>query len=118
MRVIVCGSRDHSNVAFIWSKLDTLHAARPFTAFMQGGQRGADRMARDWARTKPELNGLRFQSDADWTRYGHAAGPIRNWHMLEWKPDLVIGFPLPGSVGTWDMLCKAERAGIERIIGA
>lgn len=108
LRVIVCGGRDYRNAAFIWRTLDALHAEEPFTAFIQGGARGADRFAKDWARTKPELQ--RFECKAEWTKYGDAAGPIRNSRMLEWKPDLVIAFP--GGTGTADMTRKAERAGV------
>lgn len=113
MKVIVCGGRDFANVAFMWGKLDRLHAERPFTALMQGGAWGADRLAQEWAISK----GLsRYVCHAKWKQYGKAAGPKRNAHMLEWKPDLVVAFPTEKSVGTWDMIRQARAAGVETLI--
>lgn len=108
MRVIVCGGRDFDNVAFVWTCLDRLHAETPITALMQGGARGVDSLARDWARTKPEIQ--RFVCKADWEKHGREAGPIRNARMLEWKPDLVVAFP--GGRGTADMVRQAKAAGV------
>jgi len=99
MRVIVCGGREFSNIAFMWSKLDDLHSERHFTHFMQGGAPGADLLAKEWARTKAGL--IRYECKAKWKELGKAAGPIRNRRMMEWLPDLVVGFPDPQSVGTW-----------------
>jgi YspA, cpYpsA-related SLOG family len=113
MKVIVCGGRDFSNTAFMWRRLDKLHAERAFTELMQGGARGADALARDWARSK----GLkRYVCEADWKRFGRSAGPKRNARMLEWKPDLVVAFPTAQSIGTWDMVRQARAAGVETIV--
>ena len=68
-------------------------------------------MARDWARTKPEVE--RFVCHADWEKHGKAAGPKRNKRMLEWKPDLVVAFP--GGKGTANMVQQARQAGVEVI---
>lgn len=114
MRVIVCGGRDFSNVAFIWRELDKLHEARPFTAFMHGGAKGADAIASEWSKTKAGLE--RYVCHADWEKHGRAAGPIRNQRMMEWKPDLVIAFPDPKSRGTYDMAWRARKAGVETIV--
>lgn len=110
MRVLVCGGRDFTNIAFIWATLDRLHRDRPFTAMIHGGARGVDTIAGDWAKTKPIE---RYVSKADWNAHGKAAGPIRNAKMLEWKPDLVVAFP--GGRGTADMVCKARVAGVETV---
>ena len=54
---------------------------------------------------------------ADWQKHGKRAGPIRNALMLaEGKPDLVIGFA--GGKGTDDMLRKAFRSGVKRLLVA
>lgn len=51
---------------------------------------------------------------ADWSKYGKAAGPMRNQKMLdEYKPDLVVA--LPGGRGTADMVSRARVAGVEVI---
>jgi hypothetical protein len=110
-RVLVCGCRDFNSPAITARWLDHLHAERNFTHLIQGGANGADRMAKDWARTKPEIE--RYECKADWERYGKSAGPKRNARMLEWKPDLVVAFP--GGRGTADMVSKAREAGVEVI---
>ena len=115
MRVIVCGGRKYRNEARVWKELNNLHSKIPFTSFMQGGEpNGADRIAKEWAKTKIGLE--RFECKADWTTYGKAAGPIRNSRMLEWKPDMVVAFPDPESKGTWDMIDKARAAGVNTIV--
>jgi hypothetical protein len=108
MKVVVCGGRDYHNAALIWRTLDRLHKETPFTDLMQGGARGADKHAKEWAATNPEIK--RWVCRAQWDRDGKAAGPIRNSKMVGWKPDLVIAFP--GGKGTDDMVKKALLAGI------
>ena len=56
---------------------------------------------------------------ADWTRYGYAAGPIRNQQMLdEGRPSLVLAFhnDFEHSKGTKDMIDKARKANIPAIL--
>lgn len=108
MRVVICGGRNLTNAAHIWTKLDRLHLEKPFTAIIQGGADGADYLANEWAKTKPGIK--RYVSKADWDTHGKAAGPIRNARMLEWKPDLVVAFE--GGSGTANMVRLARAAGI------
>lgn len=111
MRVLVCGGRNFRSPAQVSRELDRLHAERPITALMQGGATGADRLAKEWATTKPEIK--RFMCTANWEAHGNAAGPIRNQRMLDWKPDLVVAFP--GGRGTADMVARAKAAGVKVI---
>jgi hypothetical protein len=80
---------------------------------LEGGARGADRFAREFA------NGLGCTvetHEADWKRYGKAAGGIRNQRMVDSKPDGVLAFP--GGKGTEDCVRRAVKAGISvRIAG-
>jgi hypothetical protein len=108
MKIIVCGSRNFKSPAHVFRALDRLHQERPITALMQGGATGADTFAKEWAMTKPEIQ--RYVCKAEWDKYGHAAGPIRNARMLEWEPDLIVAFE--GGDGTADMVRKAEAAGV------
>lgn len=113
MRIIVCGGRDFNNIAFIWSRLDRIHAATPIAELLTGGANfkkeiGVDYQANEWAKTKPNIR--RYVSEADWDKYGDAAGPIRNAHMLTWKPDKVIAFE--GGRGTANMKRLAREAGV------
>jgi hypothetical protein len=106
MRVLVCGGRQYNNRSHVFNTLDEIHG---ITEIIQGGAKGADRLAQQWALEK----GIPCRTfEADWDRYGKAAGMIRNQRMInEGKPDLVISFP--GKRGTADMVAKAKMAGIE-----
>lgn len=76
---------------------------------IQGGARGADRAADEWA----IINWVPLETYLpDWDKYRKAAGPIRNKQMLdEGKPDVVIAFP--GGRGTANMVSLAKKAGVE-----
>ena len=108
MKVLVCGGRGYRDAAFVARTLDDLHAQTPITALMQGGAPGADRLAKEWAATHPEIE--RYVCRAEWHLHGKAAGPMRNARMLEWKPDVVVAFP--GGSGTADMVRRAVEAGV------
>ncbi len=109
MRVLVCGGRTYQDRARVYAVLDKLHGEAGITYLCEGGARGADQLAREWA-YKEGLPQDTFE--ADWENQGSFAGPARNKRMLEeGKPDLVIAFP--GGRGTADMVRKARRAGVE-----
>lgn len=112
MRVLVCGGRDFSDHALVYSTLDGLEDARGvrITHIIEGGARGADKLAAAWAKIHPTVTLLTFK--ADWDAHGRFAGPKRNQRMLdEGKPDLIVAFP--GGRGTADMIKRAKAAGVE-----
>ena len=104
--VIVTGSRNWTDKESLWAALD---AAKP-TLVVEGGARGADTLARQWAR----LRGAEWETfEADWDRYGKSAGMRRNRQMAEAHPDaLVIACPLPGGKGTQAMMALCLRRGM------
>ena len=108
MKILVSGSRNFTNKAFM--KIAIL-ALGNVDCIVQGEARGADRCAKEIAR---EL-GIECRSyPAQWKKYGRSAGPLRNQEMLDKEhPDLVVAFPLPGSIGTWDMVERCEEANIK-----
>lgn len=111
MRVLVCGGRDYDDSHRVYQVLDKLHAEAGIDIIIEGGAKGADRLAREWA-WHPYGCGMVETFDADWEAHGTFAGPMRNKRMLEeGLPDLVIAFP--GGRGTADMIRKARRAGVE-----
>jgi hypothetical protein len=109
MRVLVCGGRDYLNVAKVWDTLDQIHAGEGggVSLLIEGGATGADRLGRTWAQRR----GVSLRTfNANWTKHGKAAGPIRNQRMLdEGKPDVVLAFP--GGRGTADMVARAKMFG-------
>lgn len=108
--MLVCGSRDWTDRAMLDRILDKLAAVLRVETIIEGEQRGADIMAKEWARSR----GVPFAPyPAEWSRYSKAAGRKRNQRMLdEGRPDLVVAFPLPASVGTWHMAEIALAAGV------
>ena len=114
MRVLVCGSRQWTDYCVIEGRLQALP---PETVIIEGEARGADKMARKIA----EHLGFEVKPfPADWIKFGLAAGEIRNQQMLdEGKPDLVLAFSMPDSIGTKHLIRRAKKAGIpvEEVIG-
>ena len=119
MRILVTGSRNWTDRWAMEGALGEVIGGDP-AVILHGDADGADALASyiiiEWAKDCGIWGLERFP--ADWDKHGKAAGPIRNAQMLtEGKPDICLAFPLPGSKGTWDMIRKANEAGIEvRII--
>lgn len=79
---------------------------------VEGECEGADVIARNVALNTLDLAVMPFP--APWTRYGKAAGPIRNGQMLkDGLADAVIAFhaDIAKSRGTADMVAQARKAG-------
>jgi len=111
-RVLVCGSRDYTNVSKIKQEMEKLP---PGTIIIEGGALGADSIARQLAGTL-NLQSIRFP--AEWGKYGNRAGYIRNKQMLvEGKPTLVLAFfkDRHHSRGTTDMVRQARKEGIDTL---
>lgn len=114
MRVLVCGSRDAENYigasGRLVSYLASLCASEHLTAVIEGACNGPD----SWAREFANLHKIPcFTYRAQWTRYGKAAGPIRNQRMIdEGKPDLVVALWDGRSRGTRDMIERSVKAGV------
>lgn len=106
MRVLVCGSRHYEDYAHLRSVLSGLG----ISTIIEGGARGADRMARRYG----EESGIPVRTfPAQWDVYGKRAGPIRNAQMLsEGCPEQVVAFRGPNSRGTQNMIDQATKAGV------
>lgn len=106
---LFCGSRDWSDRGAIRRQL---RALPPDSIVIEGGARGADRIAREEAETL----GIHVATVAAlWRRFGRFAGPRRNEAMLRLCPDVVHAYPL-GGAGTAHMIAAAERAGVEVVV--
>jgi hypothetical protein len=105
MRVLICGGRDYRNIDLVFKVLDEI---KDISCIISGGATGADRLAETYA-AKRNIKTEIYK--ADWTKYGPAAGPIRNGLMLQLgRPDLIVAFP--GGKGTSDMIRKGVAAGV------
>lgn len=120
MKIVVCGSRTWQEKEKLERLLDWVYAGSLWTErdfiLIQGGARGADLMAGDWAERRMEFNDFvieHIQMDADWELYGRSAGFRRNIQMLEQEPDLVIAFWDGESKGTMHTVEEARKRNIE-----
>lgn len=109
---LICGGRKFSDQAMFDGAMSDILSLRGCPSkVVHGKQTGADMMADAWAKKMA----IRVESvEADWIKYGRAAGPIRNEKMLrEHTPSTIVAFP--GGDGTRDMVRKAHAAGVEVI---
>lgn len=108
VKILVCGGRDYEGRNVVRRELSKLVTSSQ-DIIMQGGARGADAYAKEWAEWR-KCGCWTFP--ADWETHGKSAGPIRNKWMLEMgQPDLVLAFP--GGRGTDDMIRLASAAGVQ-----
>jgi hypothetical protein len=108
MRLLICGGRDLDEDCAYFCLLSFGYGKPLATEIIHGGARGADSAAGLYART----NGIvETVFEADWKRYGKAAGMIRNKKMLtSGQPDAILA--LSGGKGTANMMKIGREAGI------
>ena len=107
MRVLIAGGRNFTDKDFM-DKYMSKYLGQ-VSVVISGTAKGADRLGEKWAQS----NGISVERfPAQWSRYGGAAGPIRNQEMLDkGKPDLVIVFK--GGKGSAHMASIARKAGVK-----
>lgn len=107
--VVVTGGRNYADRQHVYGTLDSVNAKTPMRLLIEGGCSlgGADELARNWAeeRDVPHLTVM-----AEWSRFGRAAGPLRNTGMTYAQPDLCVAFP--GGAGTSDCVRQMQKAGV------
>lgn len=109
MKILVCGGRDYDKKYKVFKVLDLVAPETNFDlAIIEGGATGADQWAKEWAdKEKVKV----FEHQADWNKFGRAAGPMRNREMLEkHEIDFVLAFK--GGAGTKNMVDQALKRGI------
>lgn len=104
MVTLICGGRNFGDYAQFKAAMKNL----PFTPsiIVQGGARGADLLAKLWAK---ENNVHCAEVQALWQN-GKSAGHERNAAMLLLGVQYVIAFP--GGAGTKNMIKKSEDMGL------
>lgn len=118
MRVLVTGSRyftTYEERMWLYAGLEVLRAMEPIVEIIEGGQTGADLAAKNYALWRMGCGDriVLTTVDAEWDRYGDAAGPIRNTAMAKLKPDVVLA--CPGGRGTASMIGIAKAHGLRVI---
>lgn len=125
--VLVSGTRDEAFARSIEKRIETdlTLMGEGFDTeltVIEGGAKGVDHVAGKWARRRRAHGVANVQFKADWKAHGNAAGPIRNQEMLDWllaaeaEQKIVLAYPGPESVGTWDMVDRARRAGVAVVV--
>ena len=117
MRILVTGSRYWKDVQAVYDAIYNIASKnRDKEVVVVHGNcpTGADAMAKEYVGISSLRNILDHEPhDADWDRYGRAAGPIRNQEMVDAGADICLAFPLGESRGTRGCMKMAEDAGIE-----
>jgi hypothetical protein len=119
MKVVVTGSRGWYHDGYRKIIRKRLCGLPTGSIVINGGCRGVDKLAEVEAR---KLGFSTVTVKAKWSKFGPAAGMIRNRQMLEeFQPDLVLAFhhDLENSAGTKNCVDEAIARGIavERIKG-
>lgn len=117
MRVIVCGSREFSEVQAVRARLSALlNEHGPLTVVHGACPRGADAIADLWAAERIAAGDPVevVRCPADWGRHGRKAGPVRNQQMVDAGADLVLAYFQRGAEnhGTADCVRRAQAARI------
>lgn len=117
MRILVTGSRDWGDadrvktaISDAWVSLGRPPVER--VTLVHGGARGADTIARGFARA---IGMSVEEHPAAWDTRGRAAGPIRNSEMVNAGADVCLAFIRNGSRGASNCADLAERAGIRTV---
>ncbi len=92
---VVTGSRDYTNYAQMERYLNILLSNYSNVEIVSGGARGADTLARDYAKNH---NYAYKEFPADWEKDGKRAGVLRNEEMQKY----IAAFPKRGCVAFWD----------------
>src|SRR5574343_1355792 len=110
VRLLVAGSREYRNSAFVFERLDhlTKNLAREELVVISGLAKGPDSIAIAWAKARG-LDWTEFP--ADWDAFGKRAGYLRNEEMGALATHCVV-FWDGVSRGTLDMIRRAKAKGL------
>ncbi len=103
-KIIIAGSRNFTDKDFVYEKLDEILSNYEDIEIVEGGARGVDSLARQYA-IDYRISYKEFP--AHWDSYGKRAGAIRNNQMANYG-DILIAF-YNGSKGTGNMINAAKK---------
>ena len=118
MGIICCGGRHFDCYPFLKYVIDCIiekyGAETEKVTVISGHCRGADQLGERYAK---ESGTLLKVFPAEWTKYGKAAGPIRNSEMVSYLSSfskrVVVAFKNERTKGTADTVEKARRLGYD-----
>ena len=119
MIVLVTGGRHYSGTGLVSELCRLLIDEGPIDIVINGGARGADTIAKEWADDSDIACETMM---ADWDTFGKRAGSIRNQAMVDRVIALkreqklsdydIVCVAAPGGHGTADCVRRAQKAGI------
>jgi len=107
MRVAVIGGRDFKDKDYMFFVLDKYNEKHGISHIVSGGAKGADSLAESYAKNRYIPYTV---YPANWRKHGKGAGFIRNSQIAN-DCDALLAFPTKNSVGTYDTVDKAKKAG-------
>ena len=115
-RIIVCGGRHFNDYNTLETLVDSVIDEKGLNyneiEIISGHCEGADELGEQYAKNRG-ITCILFP--AEWSKYGRAAGPIRNSQMIEYASkstvSIVVAFVSPRSKGTLDTVTKATKKG-------
>lgn len=107
MKLAIVGSRNFTDYRVMCSFIKTKFDLSTIDGIVSGGAKGADSLAERFAH---ENNLLLYVKEADWKKYGRAAGPKRNKLIVE-EADAIVAFPTETSRGTLNTINIAKKSG-------
>ena len=116
MKIIVAGSRDIKDKDLVWGIIDRIIKDKNLDddeiTIVTGGSRGVDLMAEQLAKL---MSWKSVVMNADWTKHGKSAGPIRNREMAK-VSDMLIAIWDGESRGTKNMISEAKQRGLDVVV--
>ena len=105
MKLAIVGSRDFNDYQLMSEFILGKFELSDIDAIISGGAKGADALAERFAQ---EYKLTLIVKDAEWEKYGRAAGPIRNKLIIE-EADAVVAFPRATSKGTLNSINLVKK---------
>lgn len=127
-RVLVTGSRKWDDILTLHHALNTEWRKHGDFILVHGAALGADQMAHHWAKWSVVIENFNITIEAhpaksvcrvpgcwdhSFEALGEKAGPVRNQVMVDRGADICLAFPTQDSIGTFDCMKRAEKAGIK-----
>jgi hypothetical protein len=113
MIIYVAGARDYADKRRLKAVLDGVHADRPVTLLIEGGNLGAHRWAFYWATSTGGIKTARVEPKQMADESIRCAERRTNREALDMGVELLVAFP--GGFRTRDMVAQAEARGIRVI---
>lgn len=113
-KILITGSREFTATDVVRGALNEATPPGEYVIVIHGAARGADRIADTLAVASPLATVVRVP--ADWENHPRwVSGPLRNGHMLDLNPDVVLAFYQRGAKnsGTANCVQQAQNRGIE-----